>query len=223
MFSDWERTRFSPSPALCGGLSGDLWGRRARFGYLSPITYCGGLLAARSFSLMRPILVSLAACVVLAVAGCGANSDAADAPESAAQVAKALADLIPQAEPSIVYDEQTDPNDLLGRPNGYDSKAALTDSRVPDAKVKGISKGDVELGGGVEVFGTAEEAGRRAEYLDKLQSSAPELLGTDYLYVSGPTLLRVSGLLTPKQAREYEEALGVALDSPVASPNGSYK
>lgn len=168
---------------------------------------------------MRSLLVPLALCFALTLASCGSSLNAADDPLTAEQVARALAIEIPQSEPSKVYDERNDPDELLGKPNGYESKVAYTDNRVPKVKAQKLEEGDVRLGGRIEVFGRAEQAGRRADYLSALQSKSPEPIGSEYLYVSGPAVLRVSGLLTPAQAREYAAALGEALNSEVTSAN----
>ena len=37
---------------------------------------------------------------------------------------------VPSATPSLVFTAENDPNHLLGRPNGYTSKASFTDSRI---------------------------------------------------------------------------------------------
>ena len=54
----------------------------------------------------------------------------------------------------IVYTEETDPNDLLGRPGQYTSKAAFTDTRVDESDLVATPKWDVARGGSVEVFET---------------------------------------------------------------------
>jgi hypothetical protein len=58
----------------------------------------------------------------------------------------------------------------------------------------------------VEVYPDADGAARRAKYIQDLQKAAP-ILGTEYAYIEGPVLVRVSGKLTPAQADEYKTAL----------------
>jgi len=106
----------------------------------------------------------------------------------------------------IVYTEETDPNDLLGRPGQYTSKAAFTDTRVDESDLVATPKWDVARGGSVEVFETEEDAQRRSDYIQAILKEAP-MLGPEYGYVAGPVLLRLSHHLTPEQAREYEQAL----------------
>lgn len=112
----------------------------------------------------------------------------------------------------IVYDATTDPNHLLGRPNQYTSKAAWVDTRLKvDPNVK-LDPGDVGLGGGVEVFPDATGARARADRIQSLTQAVP-ILGVEYDYLAGDTLVRVSGNLTPAQAADYGKAVGGTLDS----------
>lgn len=103
----------------------------------------------------------------------------------------------------IVYTAATDPNHLLGRPNGYDSKASFTDTRI---KPSDSTQGNVDAGGSVEVFAAAADAQARKTYIQAAEKSAP-IVGTEYDYVTGRVLLRVSSVLTPDQAQQYEAAL----------------
>jgi hypothetical protein len=95
----------------------------------------------------------------------------------------------------------SDPNHLLGRPGGYTSKTTFADSRITGQSGTGVS-----AGGEVEVFATNAQAVARARYIQRLEQAAP-LLGTEYDYVVGPALLRVSGILTPAEAAKYKVAL----------------
>lgn len=105
-----------------------------------------------------------------------------------------------------VYTAANDPNHLLGRPNGYTSKAAFIDTRVKPSDARDTSAGSVDLGGSVEVFATGAEATAREQYIQGAEKSMP-MLGTEYDYVSGDVLLRVSEVLTPDQAKAYQAAL----------------
>ncbi|MET8028568.1 hypothetical protein [Streptomyces avermitilis] len=99
---------------------------------------------------------------------------------------------------------ENDPNDLLGRPSQYTSKITFSDSRISADDVIGTDKGDIERGGAIESFATAGDAKTRAEYIQTVTKSMPTL--TEYDYVQGTTLVRVSHYLTPKQAGEYKAA-----------------
>ena len=125
---------------------------------------------------------------------------------TAEQVVAEIAARVPEAEPSVVFTAATDPNDLLGRPNGYISKASFTDTRIDQATLEGLEPGSIDFGGTVEVFEDEDAATKRMEYIQAvLGSDTP--FGTEYDYVRGPVLLRVIGTLTTDQAAAYEAAL----------------
>ncbi|WP_319052683.1 hypothetical protein [Streptomyces europaeiscabiei] len=119
----------------------------------------------------------------------------------AEQAVKALANAISNTQAATVYTAATDPNKLLGRPGGYTSKADFTDDR---AKPK--LDDEVQNGGSVEVFEDPAAAEDRAKFIAETLKAA-KIFGTEYHYVNGGVLLRVSGALTPDQAAEYEAAL----------------
>lgn len=99
---------------------------------------------------------------------------------------------------------ENDPNHLLGRPGEYTSKVTFSDSWVQASQVTGSDPGAVERGGAVELFADAADARARAEYIRGIAESSPAL--TEYDYVHGSVLVRVSRYLTPKQAAQYEAA-----------------
>ncbi|RFS82756.1 hypothetical protein D0T12_25305 [Actinomadura spongiicola] len=108
---------------------------------------------------------------------------------------------------AVVYTARTDPNGHLGRPRRYTSKAACTDRRVPKAKLANTEHGSVERGCGVEVYPTEAGARARSEYIQQTLGALDGVAGSEYHYVKGGILLRVSGFLTPAQAKQYETAL----------------
>jgi len=107
----------------------------------------------------------------------------------------------------MIYTEENDPNKLLGRPNGYTSKIAFADSRInqDEADRLKVEKDAIERGGSIEVFPDEEGAQARADYIQSVQKGG--VFGSEYDYVKGGILVRVTGDLTPKQAKEYEAAL----------------
>lgn len=115
-------------------------------------------------------------------------------------IAKSLQDQVPSVVKVTVITEDNDPNDLIGRPNGYISAAVLSD--------QGGDQSDPEpgvvYGGTVEVFEDAEAAQRRSDYIQGILKDMPAF-GTEYHYLSGPALLRVSGDIKPSVAAQYEE------------------
>jgi hypothetical protein len=54
----------------------------------------------------------------------------------------------------------------------------------------------IDAGGSVEVYPDADGAARRAKYIQDVPKAAP-ILGTEYAYIEGSVLVRVSGKLTP--------------------------
>jgi hypothetical protein len=118
-----------------------------------------------------------------------------------------------------VYTDSTDPNHLLGRPNGYTSKAAFVDKRVKASDAHDSTKGSVSLGGSAEVFATPEGASARAKYIATVDKSM-QMLGAEYDYVSGPVLLRVSEVLTPAEAKGYASKLAKVTGQPATLVTG---
>lgn len=147
--------------------------------------------------------------VVLALLGLGtAPAEAKD--RTAAEVVAELRKVLPSAVGAVtVFTAESDPNELLGRPGGYLSKAHWADKRVKTRP--GDETASIELGGGVEVFGSEREAKRRASYILDIVKAAPELAGVQYVYQRSKVVLRVSGRLSPTQAKEYEAALKKAV------------
>ncbi|MGC4755581.1 hypothetical protein [Micromonospora trifolii] len=159
---------------------------------------------------------------VLLTAGCG--TDTPDKPTSSPQepsttqsapapapaeplTAKQVLDKLTAAKVGLtsgaVQNEDTDPNDLLGRPNGYTSRASAD---LPggdrQADKYGIDRGLV-----VEVFTAVEDVERRSKYIQDSLKSMP-ILGTEYHYRAdqGRVLVRVSGKVKPTQAKKIEAA-----------------
>jgi hypothetical protein len=134
------------------------------------------------------------------------GAPAADAPAAlTAETAFArLAETVPSAKLGTVFTETNDPNKLLGRPGQYVSKLSFADSRIAADDVAGLKEGDTARGGGIEVFKTAEDAKKRADYIERVTEGVPML--AEYRYLNGPVLVRVSHLLTPSQAADYEKA-----------------
>lgn len=97
-----------------------------------------------------------------------------------------------------------DKNHLLGRPGQYTSKITFTDARIKAADTQGFKPGDVELGGAIETFANPSDATARATYIQQVTKGMPAL--AEYDYVHGSHVIRVSRLLTPAQAKEYDTA-----------------
>lgn len=98
--------------------------------------------------------------------------------------------------------EDNDPNDLLGRPNGYKAAAVIKDPRLDEP----CDDLGVDCGVTIEEWDSAEDAKDRSDYIQGLLEEAP-MLGSEYHYLDGPILVRVTGELSPSVAEEYEKAL----------------
>jgi len=176
----------------------------------------------------------LAASTLLLAAGCGGSSKTSTPPANTAAAASTASAAAPAAHTTAapapaakdaagvvarlkaaglpigtvtVYTADNDPNHLLGRPGGYTSKASFADTRVKADQARSTEAGAVDLGGSVEVYADTAGATARADYIGKSEKSMP-MLGTEYDYVSGSVLLRLSQVLTPDQAAAYKKALG---------------
>ena len=125
---------------------------------------------------------------------------------TAEELGEALASQIATVRVTVVYTEESDPNDLLGRPNGYTSKIAFSDSRVDKDDTQGTEKDAIERGGSIEVYPDAEGAKARSDYIQGILKGA-SILGSEYHYLDGSALVRVTGKLTPTVAKDYERAL----------------
>ncbi|MFD6565476.1 hypothetical protein [Micromonospora profundi] len=164
-----------------------------------------------------------AVAAVLLAAGCGTDTPETPAANPPAAATAAPAPAPAPAEPltakqvldklvaaklgltsPAVQDEDTDPNNLLGRPNGYTSRASAD---LPGGD-KTADRYDAGRGLAIEVFATSEDADRRAKYIQGLMKDMP-LLGTEYHYRAdgGRVLVRVSGKVKPTQAKKIGAAV----------------
>ena len=137
------------------------------------------------------------------------SSPAAPVPEKTVTAREAMASIsgkVPTAKLVKVYSEDDDPNKLLGRPNGYTSKVAFSDSRISKRDIAGTGSDAIERGGSIEVYPDEQGALDRAKYIQGMLKSTG--FGTEYDYVRIGVLVRVTGNLTPSKAKEYKAALG---------------
>lgn len=103
----------------------------------------------------------------------------------------------------VVYTEETDLNELLGRPNQYTSKVTFEDTRLEQRSDDSENKEPV--GGTVEVFNNADDMQKRKDYVASITSSMAVF--AEYSYSNEYILLRLNKGLTPSQASEYETIL----------------
>ncbi|KHD36064.1 hypothetical protein NL50_09790 [Clostridium acetobutylicum] len=90
-----------------------------------------------------------------------------------------------------VVTADNDSNKLLGRPNQYTEKVTWEDNRSKDSQV------DCSI----ELFKNKDDAKARKDYLEKIIKSMPML--TQYIEQKDNVLLRIDGVLTPAQSKEY--------------------
>lgn len=98
---------------------------------------------------------------------------------------------------STIWDEDTDPNELLGRPGQYVAKASWTDTRVECFS----DPPGVDCGGDVELFENTDDRDERYEYLANFADEA--MLGGYYQWKLPNAVVRIGFELTPSQAEEY--------------------
>jgi hypothetical protein len=127
-------------------------------------------------------------------------------PRSAEEVFTDLVESVDSAKLVKVYTEDDDPNKLLGRPSGYTSKIAFSDSRIPKKDIEYSDSDAIERGGSIEVYGDPDGAKQRADYIQAIGKSSG--LANEYDYLKGPILVRVTGNLSPSKAKDYQAALG---------------
>jgi len=104
----------------------------------------------------------------------------------------------------IVYTEETDENELLGRPKGYIQKTNFADSRYEQYNID-----EDPIGGTIEIFNNAEDAKSRYEYLDSVYDM---ISGRNYMYLRNNILFRIHSELTPTHAKEYEAGLDALIN-----------
>ncbi|MFJ5923839.1 hypothetical protein ACIQF6_14700 [Kitasatospora sp. NPDC092948] len=134
-----------------------------------------------------------------------AQQPAAAAPRDAKAAVTALTAAVPSIKAVKTYSADDDPNHLLGRPNQYISKTAFADSRIKAEDVEMEDEDSVARGGSIEIFATPADAQARVDYIAGIIKQMPAF--TEYDYVHGAEVLRVSKLLTPEQAKQLQAAL----------------
>lgn len=121
-------------------------------------------------------------------------------PATAESVAEAIGASIPEVTEVIEITEDNDPNNLIGRPNGYVAASVLVDSRLPRCTDPGT-----DCGATIEQWPDEAAAQKRSDYIQAMLESMP-MLGQEWNTVNGGLLLRVSGELKPSEAKAYETA-----------------
>lgn len=107
----------------------------------------------------------------------------------------------------VVYNEETDLNNLLGRPNQYITKANFEDIRIEGNE---YLDEDTMLGGTVETFDNLSDLENRKEYCESLGRQFS--ISTQYIHENNYALLRIDNELTPTQAQEYEKVFNEIIE-----------
>jgi hypothetical protein len=137
---------------------------------------------------------------VLALAGCGGKTPAAQTVPSATTSQRTAGEIATAMGMGkiTVWTAVTDENHLLGRPGGYTSAATIMDKRI---SCTDPTDPGTDCGATVEVFATPDQALARSQYIQSLMGG---IFGTEYHYLAGTALLRVTGTLTPDVAMQYD-------------------
>jgi hypothetical protein len=138
----------------------------------------------------------ISAALLVTLTGCGGG----DSEASAMSAANALKGDVPTVTKVVKITEDNDPNGDLGRPGKYEQAASIYDSRA-----KCDSDLDVTCGAKIEVWANEDDAKARADFIQDALKGA-QILGSEYDYIKGRMLLRVSGNLKPSEAKEYKTA-----------------
>jgi hypothetical protein len=151
------------------------------------------------------IRASIAALALLALTACGGNGGesgggGSGGGDSATATADSLKSEISSISKTVEITEDNDPNGDIGRPGKYTEAVSIYDDRAEcDSEL------DVTCGAKIEVWDDEDAAKERSEYIQGLLEDMP-MLGSEYHYIDGGMLLRVSGQLKPTEAEEYEGA-----------------
>lgn len=133
------------------------------------------------------------------------SSSAAASPSSstateevdATQLAEELKNSSKTATKVLTITEDNDPNNLIG----YDSAAVIYDAGGS------CDEPMTDCGLVIEVFSDEASAKSRGEYIQAILKGSPAL-GSEWDYVKGNALLRVSGKLSPSTNTTYADAFG---------------
>ena len=123
----------------------------------------------------------------------------APAPDAMAILGQMQAEGLPITA-SLPITEANYPNNLIGRPGQYTSKVVFADERTGVAIDETAPSNDA--GGSIEVFEDAQAAQGRSDYIQESLASLGPIAGTEYHYLSGTALVRVTGELVPTVATE---------------------
>jgi hypothetical protein len=144
---------------------------------------------------MKKILLFLL--MVLMMTGCSAEKKA-ELPHAEGLLTE-LKGKNSNLEKIQAFTAETDPNEKLGRPGYYISKADFSDTRLEQEGSEYL------VGGTLETFSSKGDCNKRAEYLNKMNDPSIGFLAVNqHIYKYDKVLLRVDYSLTSEQAEEYK-------------------
>lgn len=91
----------------------------------------------------------------------------------------------------VEYDEETDPNELLGRPHSYTQKVNF--------------RLNLKYEGTVEIFENIEDATARADYVEAISANMPS--AGYYVYQHDLAVFRIELRVTPSDAEAFNSVL----------------
>ena len=139
----------------------------------------------------------LSVVMVFSLSACGSSEPKVEVTAESSLIS--LQEKISNVTSIVAYDEETDPNENLGRPGQYIGKADFFDDRMEDTE---------DNAGTIEFFSSKSDCNDRYEYLCKLSDPELGVFGVNqYIYKYDLAVFRVSFDLTPTQAEEYKAAM----------------
>ena len=165
--------------------------------------------------------ITLVAATALVLTGCGGNTTPASksstnssttvtttaAPstplggDAATASAKKIKAAVPSVDKIVTITKNNDPNPIFGQPGSYVSAAVIYE------KVNTCTTLVVACGAKVEVYKSVADAAARAKYLLGMKKSGA-IVGGEYDYLRGVSVLRVFGGVAPALAEKYHAAFG---------------
>lgn len=126
-----------------------------------------------------------------------------------------LSAMNPDLSAFIVYTEETDPNQTLGKEGSYQSKVNFA-LRSVDPSADSNAGIEMEQGGSIEVFALPSEAVSRSQKV--MSNKLTYFSSYEYNFVCGNALLRLSPDVSPEEAGLLVTAFMRAVLSPAAAP-----
>lgn len=169
----------------------------------------------------KMVTILLTLCLACTIGACGESEGTSDGEQEVSQEkteptyeelpdSQSLAEQIKAVNSNVgeieAFDESTDPNENLGRPGEYISKADFEDMRLEQY-------GEYYIGGTIETFESESDCDNRYEYLKTMQDSSLGAFGLNqYMYKYDKAIFRIEYDLTPDQAEEYHTQIDTIME-----------